>query len=98
MLDHSVTAMEAAARHPLALTYAALAAERLGRHAEALAYLETALRYDPLNDLAACVRCLLCGENLAALLSTAEATCPRQHWTWPSTWQTQASMRKPCRC
>lgn len=70
MLDHSVTAMEAAARHPLALTYAALAAERLGRHAEALAYLETALRYDPLNDLAACVRCLLCEENLAALLST----------------------------
>ncbi len=70
MLEHSVTALEAAARHPLASSYAALAAEHLGRHAEALIYLETALHYDPLNDLAACVRSLLCGENLATLLST----------------------------
>lgn len=70
MLAHAKTAMEAAARHPLASAYAALAQHRLGRTDEALNTVREALRYDPLNDLAAYVALILEGGEPGTLEPT----------------------------
>ena len=67
MLAHATTALESAARHPLASAYAALAQWKLGDTAAALALIDRALRYDPLNDLAACVRLVIAGDSIGAL-------------------------------
>ncbi len=61
MLDHALTALESAVRHPLAAAYAALAEWKLGRKDEAIARIDKALRYDALDDLAAYVKIILTG-------------------------------------
>lgn len=67
MLAHATTALEGAARHPLASAYAALAQWKLGDTGAALALIDRALRYDPLNDLAAYVRLVITGDDVGAL-------------------------------
>lgn len=67
MYAHAATALESAARHPLASAYAALAQWRLGHADAALALIDKALRYDPLNDLATYVHLLVSGEDIRAL-------------------------------
>lgn len=59
MMAHAVTALESAARHPLASTYAALAQWKMGNTESAMAILDKALRIDPLNDLAAYAKLLV---------------------------------------
>lgn len=66
MLKCADTALEAAVRHPLASAYAALALAKMGNKDEALRRMDLALRYDPLNDLAQCVRSMIAGESLEA--------------------------------
>ena len=70
MLEHATTALEAAARHPLAASYAALANARLGRNDEAVCLIKTALAYDPLDDLAGYVRVLLENDDIAAFVAS----------------------------
>ena len=67
MLAHATTALESAARHPIASAYAALAQWKLGDTAAAQALIDRALRYDPLNDLAAFVRLVITGDSIGAL-------------------------------
>jgi len=70
MLAHATTALEAAARHPLASAYAALAQWKLGHADEAMRLIDKALRYDPLNDLAAYVKLVLEGKCACELEPT----------------------------
>lgn len=69
MYAHATSALESAARHPVASAYAALAQWKLGNPDAALVLIDKALRFDPLNDLAAYVRLLVCKENINALES-----------------------------
>lgn len=70
MLAHATTALETAARHPLASAYAALAQWKLGNTDEAMRLIDKALRYDPLNDLAAYVKLILEGKSPCTLEPT----------------------------
>ena len=67
MAEHSKAAVEAAARHPLANAYAALAEWKLGRIDRAQSHIKRALEYDPMNELAACVDILIKGQPLEML-------------------------------
>ena len=67
MLAHAATALEAAARHPLASAYAALAQWKLGDTEAGLRLINKALHYDPLNDLAAYVKIVLEGRRACEL-------------------------------
>ena len=67
MLTHAQTALEAAARHPIASSYAALAQYKLGCPETALALVNRALVYDPLNDLAIYMKSMLEGRSIAEM-------------------------------
>ena len=67
MAEHSKAAVEAAARHPLANAYAALAEWKLGRIERAQSHIKRALEYDPMNELAAYVDVLVKGQPLEML-------------------------------
>lgn len=67
MYTHAVTALESAARHPLASAYAALSKWKMGDAKTALVLIDKALRFDPLNDLAAYVKLLVNGDDIHAL-------------------------------
>ena len=70
MLAHAETALESAARHPLASAYAALAEWKLGRTEAANQRIKKALRQNPMNDLAAYVELLLTGGEVPAFAAT----------------------------
>ncbi|MCI6377020.1 MAG: DUF5107 domain-containing protein [Clostridiales bacterium] len=67
MLAHAVTALEASARHPIASAYAALAQWKLGNLQDAMRFIDKAIRYDPLNDLAVYVKLLLQNKEVGEL-------------------------------
>lgn len=59
MAEHAQTAIEAAARHPLAGTYAALAEWKQGNIDSARMYIAKALDCDPMNELASYAKILV---------------------------------------
>lgn len=70
MYAHAATALESAARHPIASVYAALAKWKLGSTDCAKAILDAALRYNPLNDLAGYVKGMMEGQDVASFAAT----------------------------